>query len=191
MSVPRLSSRAEIPITAIIIAAASPTTTILRWVVRFAVYSDQFMSLTKSARGAKHYCISRQCTYTKVQAVFCPISPWPGPSSKAKTISALGRRTFHDAFAGVPFAPESRHSALRQTCPLGPIADIGASFDYLICARDKRQGDRDTERLGGSEIDRHFQRRWLNDRQLGRLLTFENPSNVDTCLVPCVGPAAP
>jgi hypothetical protein len=53
--------------TAIMIAAASPTTTILRWVVRFAVYSDQFMSLTKSAPSPKDYCISRQRTYTKVQ----------------------------------------------------------------------------------------------------------------------------
>src|SRR5260221_7071384 len=44
MSVPRLSSRAEIPMMAIISAAASPTTTILRWVVRSAVYIDQFMT---------------------------------------------------------------------------------------------------------------------------------------------------
>src|SRR4029077_12019203 len=43
ISVPRLSSRAEMPMTAIMIAAESPTTTILRWVVRSAVYSDEFM----------------------------------------------------------------------------------------------------------------------------------------------------
>src|SRR5262249_55687285 len=43
MSVPRLSSRAEILMTAIMIAAARPTTTILRCVARFAVYSDEFM----------------------------------------------------------------------------------------------------------------------------------------------------
>src|SRR6476619_8313550 len=42
-SVPRLSSRAEMPITAIRIAATSPTTTIFRWVVRSAVYKDEFM----------------------------------------------------------------------------------------------------------------------------------------------------
>ena len=47
ISVPRLSSRAEMPITEISRAAASPTTTILRWVVRSAVYIDQFMAASK------------------------------------------------------------------------------------------------------------------------------------------------
>ena len=35
------------PITAISSAAASPTTTIFRWVVRSAVYIDQFMAASK------------------------------------------------------------------------------------------------------------------------------------------------
>src|SRR5262245_17814284 len=62
-------------------------------------------------------------------------------------------------------------------------------FDDLIGACDQRQGYRDTKRLGGFEIDRHFERRWLNDRELGRLLTFEDPSNVNAGLVPCITPA--
>src|SRR5690242_12473191 len=67
ISVPRLSSRAEMPMTAIINAAARPTTTILRWVVRFAVYSDQFMPLTRSPQTLQAHCLSGQFTYTKVQ----------------------------------------------------------------------------------------------------------------------------
>src|SRR6266568_2994068 len=47
ISVPRLRPRAEMPTTAISSAAASPTTTILRWVVRSAVYIDQFMASSK------------------------------------------------------------------------------------------------------------------------------------------------
>src|SRR6478752_7606197 len=50
ISVPRLSSRAEMPMTAIKSAVASPTTTILTWVVRSAVYIDQFMT----SSGALH-----------------------------------------------------------------------------------------------------------------------------------------
>src|SRR5450631_1585627 len=47
ISVPRLNCCADMPITAISSAAASPTTTILRWVVRSAVYIDQFMAASK------------------------------------------------------------------------------------------------------------------------------------------------
>src|SRR5262249_42949995 len=43
MSVPRLSSRAEMPITAIKNAVTSPTATILRWVDASALYIDQFI----------------------------------------------------------------------------------------------------------------------------------------------------
>ena len=42
--VPRLSALAAIPMKDISSAAKSPTTTILRWVVRSAVYIDQFMA---------------------------------------------------------------------------------------------------------------------------------------------------
>src|ERR1035441_8110592 len=60
ISVPRLTSRAEMPMTAISSAANSPTTTILRWVVRSAVYIDQFMASPQvigcmSARPRKRF----------------------------------------------------------------------------------------------------------------------------------------
>src|SRR5262245_43034283 len=115
MSVPRLSSRAEIPMTAIMIAAASPTTTILRWVVRFAVYSDQFMSLTKSALSPMDYCISGQRTYTKVQVPqFCPILPW------RKSVSGQ-----HD----VRFESKADNSQMQSLSPpypkLGPFESAG------------------------------------------------------------------
>src|ERR1039457_3259925 len=47
MSVPRLNCCAAMPITEISSAAARPTTTIFRWVVRSAVYIDQFMATSK------------------------------------------------------------------------------------------------------------------------------------------------
>ena len=69
------------------------------------------------------------------------------------------------------------------------VGDVLASFDDLIGACDQRQRNGDTKRLGGFEIDRHFERRWLNDGKLGRFLPFENPSDVNARLVPCVDPA--
>src|SRR5262245_1554309 len=74
-------------------------------------------------------------------------------------------------------------------CPLCVNSGHCDLFNYLIGTRDERQGNRHTERLGGSESERHVEGRWLNDRQLSGLLAFENPPNVNACLVPCVGPA--
>ena len=45
--VPRLRRSAAMPITEISKAAARPTTTIFRWVVRSAVYMDQFMATSE------------------------------------------------------------------------------------------------------------------------------------------------
>src|SRR5665213_1279207 len=47
ISVPRLRCSVEMAITEISKAAARPITTILRWVVRSAVYIDQFMAASK------------------------------------------------------------------------------------------------------------------------------------------------
>jgi hypothetical protein len=40
----------------------------------------------------------------------------------------------------------------------------------------------ETERLGGLEIDEKLDFRGLLDRQVGRLLTFENPAGVNADL---------
>jgi hypothetical protein len=48
MAVPRLSSRAEMPITAIKNAVTSPTATILKWVDASALYIDQFIGPSAS-----------------------------------------------------------------------------------------------------------------------------------------------
>jgi hypothetical protein len=120
MSVPRLSWRAEIPMTAIMIAAASPTTTILRWVVRFAVYSDQFMSLTKSAPSPKDYCISRQRTYTKVQVA--AVLPY---STVARLLSTSRASLFGLPAARYPtagIAVRCARAAIGQTAAPVPSA---------------------------------------------------------------------
>src|SRR5262245_4305660 len=53
-----------------------------------------------------------------------------------------------------------------------PLRTSTLSFDYFIGARDERQGNRHAERFGGFDIDRHFERRRLDDRKLSRLFAF-------------------
>ena len=47
-------------------------------------------------------------------------------------------------------------------------------LDHLVGAREDRWRDRQTERLGGLQIDDELEFGWLLDGQVGRLGTFEN-----------------
>ena len=60
-------------------------------------------------------------------------------------------------------------------------------FNHLVGKTDERKIE--AKCLGGLKIDRQLELCWLHDRQLGRLLALENPSDVDACLTPAIAPA--
>ena len=55
-----------------------------------------------------------------------------------------------------------------------------ALFDHLVGAAEQRNGKRQTERLRGLEVDDQLDFCRLLDRKVGGLLSFENPTGVDT-----------
>ena len=59
---------------------------------------------------------------------------------------------------------QSRHFALRETTSL---------FDHLVGEGKDRIRDRESDRLGGSEIEDHVELRSLFNGQIGRLCTLE------------------
>jgi len=88
---------------------------------------------------------------------------------------------------------------------LPPIADIGAAqinvcfgpkadieqrlFDQLVGTSDESVGNADAERLGSPEIDDEIDFRRSLNWELGRVLAFQNPSDVDANLAPTISPA--
>jgi hypothetical protein len=52
-------------------------------------------------------------------------------------------------------------------------------FDHLVCKQLHRVGHLDAERLSGFEIDDELEFGRLHHRQIGRLLAFENPTDID------------
>src|SRR5262245_58483715 len=54
----------------------------------------------------------------------------------------------------------------------------GASLDHLVGDRGQGRRHIDTERSRGLEVDGKLKFGWLDDRQIGRLLTFEYFSDV-------------
>jgi hypothetical protein len=74
---------------------------------------------------------------------------------------------------------QSGHRALRMSAITG---NRRTSFDHLIGAAEQRERDGETEHLRGLEVDEQLDLRGLNDRQVGRLVAFENPAGVDAGL---------
>jgi hypothetical protein len=66
---------------------------------------------------------------------------------------------------------------------------VGNSLDHLVGAADKWQRNREAKRLRGLEIDDHLDFRRLLDRQVGRLLTLENPAGEDAYLAVRIRPS--
>jgi len=54
---------------------------------------------------------------------------------------------------------------------LGPKSSVilSVSLDHLICSQQERQRDRQTEGLGGLEVNHQLELAWLRDGQVGRL----------------------
>ena len=48
------------------------------------------------------------------------------------------------------------------------------SLDHLVCEREQPVGNLDTERTSGFQVEHEFEFGGLLDREVGRLLTFEN-----------------
>lgn len=59
-------------------------------------------------------------------------------------------------------------------------------FDDVVGAAEQRCGNLDAELLGCLEIDHEIEPPRLHDRQLGRLFSLENASDIDAGLPPCV-----
>jgi hypothetical protein len=68
----------------------------------------------------------------------------------------------------------SFHAAPQQLATL---------FDHLVGKRELRRRHGEAERLGGLEVEYELKFGGLHDRQIGRLLALENPSDIDSDLV--------
>jgi hypothetical protein len=91
--------------------------------------------------------------------------------------------------ARCPEYPESRHEAPAQYLTRwANKRHHDHLFDHLVGGRKQRLWHIKTEGLGGLEIDDEIELGWLYDRQVGRLLAFENPAD-DACLSVGIGRA--
>src|SRR5450432_2657664 len=74
---------------------------------------------------------------------------------------------------------ETSTGRLRMSL-LPSISDIAPhSLDHFVGAREKSIRHGQSECLGGLEINDQLHLCGLNDRQVGRLLTLENPAGID------------
>src|SRR5262249_17401352 len=60
------------------------------------------------------------------------------------------------------------------------------SLDHLVGAGDESPRDLEAEHLRGAQVEEQFDFRGLLDRQIGRLIAFENPAGVDAGRTECV-----
>jgi hypothetical protein len=87
-----------------------------------------------------------------------------------------------DLFAGSFLLPAPRPRAARRRLrpATSPGSGGGPSFDHVLRAQQQRRRDRETERLGGLEVDHELELRRLLDGRVGGLsaLARESPSIV-------------
>src|SRR5262245_36086321 len=88
--------------------------------------------------------------------------------------------------AGSAAAPAARCSKFRRRSFILVNPSSAFSLDHLIGAADKRERHRDAERFCGLHVDDQLEFRGLLDRQLRRLLTFENSTSINAERTVCV-----
>jgi hypothetical protein len=84
-----------------------------------------------------------------------------------------------DGTAGLPSTAD-----MFDDCRYGcwvPQTDAHSLFDHLVSTEKRERGD-DAERFGGLEVDQQFDFRDLLHRLIGRLVAFEDTSDIDTGL---------
>src|SRR5215813_13399007 len=74
----------------------------------------------------------------------------------------------------------SKSSRQVRLVPKGDIRIAADLFDHLVGAAGKGQRNGNAERLGGLEVDDQLDFRGLHDREVSRLLAFENAPGVQT-----------
>jgi hypothetical protein len=89
----------------------------------------------------------------------------------------------------VRFSLHCRHLiALPRTAAVGQeetlaLQQTASLFDDLVGGVLKRERNGQAEHLGGLEVDDELKSGWLDHREIGRLLGFENAGRVDADLV--------
>src|SRR5262245_30647923 len=90
----------------------------------------------------------------------------------------LARQICHGASSTVAASARAVSVASNRPC-----ASISFSlFDYFVRDREHARWNRQTERLGGLEVDHEFKLGRLRDRQIGGLLAFQNAADIDARL---------
>src|SRR5262249_60192733 len=74
-------------------------------------------------------------------------------------------------------AVQEAMSALGQKRTYAP-AQKGSLFDHLVSSREQGRGHREPKRPCGLEVDDQLEFCRLNDRKVGGLFTFKNPTNI-------------
>src|SRR5207344_868441 len=78
---------------------------------------------------------------------------------------------------------------LKSSCATsGPMhrSKNQALFDHLVGTAQERDWNGKAECLGGLEVEEQLDFSGLLNRQVGRLIAFENPAGVDACCPECV-----
>src|SRR5215510_13390894 len=80
----------------------------------------------------------------------------------------------------VPAVADSRAPDIVGSAWRKPSAAI--LLDHFVCNADHVGGEREPDCFGSLEINDHLEFARLDDRQIGGILAFENPSGIDASL---------
>ena len=72
-----------------------------------------------------------------------------------------------------------------------PKADIGTLFDHLAGFDEQRRRHRQSERLGGLQIDHEIEFGRLHDRQVGGFFAFEDATDIGSGVLVALGDVGP